>query len=224
MKIITIILIAISLSMDAFSLALIYGTQGINKKHKVLLSIIVGIYHFVMPVIGLLIGTYIEKKIAFSPDIIVGIILSLIAIEMIISSTKEQKEKFLVSIPGYLIFGLSVSIDSLTTGIGLPAITNNYLQAALTFSLTSLIFTYIGLNLGNKLNQKMYRHHSGYIGGMKEVTAKDMLEKNPEKAMTLAIKGMLPHNSLGAQMLKKLRVYAGSEHENQAQKPEIWNF
>lgn len=75
---------------------------------------------------------------------------------------------------------------------------------------------------GNKLNQKIYRHHSGYIGGMKEVPAKVMLEKNPEKAMTLAIKGMLPHNSLGRAQLKKLRVYAGSEHENQAQKPEVW--
>ena len=77
---------------------------------------------------------------------------------------------------------------------------------------------------GNKLNQKVYRHHSGYIGGMKEVPAKVMLEKNPEKAMTLAIKGMLPHNSLGRASLKKLRVYAGSEHENQAQKPEVWEF
>ena len=77
---------------------------------------------------------------------------------------------------------------------------------------------------GNKLNQKIYRHHSGYIGGMKETPAKDMLAKSPEKAMMLAVKGMLPHNSLGRQSLKKLRVYAGSEHENQAQKPEIWNF
>ena len=77
---------------------------------------------------------------------------------------------------------------------------------------------------GNKINQKVYRHHSGYIGGMKEVPAKVMLEKNPEKALTLAVKGMLPHNSLGRQSLKKLRVYAGSEHENQAQKPEVWEF
>ena len=77
---------------------------------------------------------------------------------------------------------------------------------------------------GNKLNQKMYRHHSGYIGGMKEVSAKDMMANNPEKAMMLAIKGMLPHTKLGAAQLKKLRVYAGSEHENTAQKPEAWNF
>ena len=77
---------------------------------------------------------------------------------------------------------------------------------------------------GNKLNQKIYRHHSGYIGGMKETPAAVMLEKNPEKAMTLAIKGMLPHNSLGRKMATKLRVFAGSEHNLQAQKPEIWNF
>ena len=75
---------------------------------------------------------------------------------------------------------------------------------------------------GNKLDNKIYRHHSGYIGGMKETPARVMLEKNPEKAMTLAIKGMLPHNSLGRAQLKKLRVYAASEHENQAQKPEVW--
>ena len=77
---------------------------------------------------------------------------------------------------------------------------------------------------GNKLNQKTYRHHSGHIGGMTEISAKDMLANNPEKAMMLAIKGMLPHTKLGVAQLKKLRVYAGSEHENAAQKPETWNF
>ena len=77
---------------------------------------------------------------------------------------------------------------------------------------------------GNKANQKIYRHHSGYLGGMKETTAGNMLANKPEKMMTLAVTGMLPHNSLGRQMAKKLRVYAGSEHENAAQKPEVWNF
>jgi large subunit ribosomal protein L13 len=75
---------------------------------------------------------------------------------------------------------------------------------------------------GKKLDQKMYRHHSGYIGGMKETSARVMMEMTPEKAMMLAIKGMLPHTKLGRQMIKKLRVYAGSEHENIAQKPEVW--
>jgi len=75
---------------------------------------------------------------------------------------------------------------------------------------------------GKKLDQKIYRHHSGYIGGMKETSARVMMEKNPEKVMMLAVKGMLPHNRLGRQMVNKLRIYVGSEHENQAQKPEVW--
>ena len=75
---------------------------------------------------------------------------------------------------------------------------------------------------GKKLDQKIYRHHTGYIGNMKEASAREMLEKNPEKVMMLAIKGMLPKNRLGRQMINKLRVYAGSEHENQAQKPIAW--
>ena len=75
---------------------------------------------------------------------------------------------------------------------------------------------------GRKLDQKVYRRHSGYIGGMKETSARVMMENKPEQAMYIAIKGMLPHNSLGRQMVKKLRVYAGSEHENMAQKPEVW--
>lgn len=77
---------------------------------------------------------------------------------------------------------------------------------------------------GHKLDQKIYRHHSGYIGGMKETVARDVMNNTPEKAMFLAIKGMLPKNSLGRQTIAKLRVYAGSEHDHIAQKPEIWNF
>ena len=75
---------------------------------------------------------------------------------------------------------------------------------------------------GKKLDQKMYRHHSGYIGGMKETPARVMMDTKPEQAMFLAVKGMLPHTKLGRQMIKKVRVYAGSEHENIAQKPEVW--
>lgn len=75
---------------------------------------------------------------------------------------------------------------------------------------------------GRKLDQKVYRHHSGFIGGMKETSARVMMENAPEKAMMHAIKGMLPHTKLGRQMIKKLRVYSGSEHENIAQKPEVW--
>ncbi len=75
---------------------------------------------------------------------------------------------------------------------------------------------------GKKLDQKVYRHHTGYIGNMKETSARNMLQEKPEKAMMLAIKGMLPKNRLGRQMITKVRIYSGSEHENKAQKPEIW--
>ena len=160
-----LVLIAISLSMDAFSLSLLYGTEGIKQKDKWLLSIIVGIYHFIMPLIGLTIGMFITSKIVFNTNILVGIILSLISIEMLISSFKNKEEKFLLSIAGFLLFGLSVSIDSLTTGIGLPAITKNYFITAIIFSITSFLFTYLGLNLGNILNQK-YGKISTITGGI----------------------------------------------------------
>ncbi len=74
---------------------------------------------------------------------------------------------------------------------------------------------------GNKLNQKMYRHHSGYPGGLKEMDYRTLMQKRPEKAIELAVKGMLPHNRLGDKMYRKLKVYKGSEHPHQAQKPEI---
>ena len=77
---------------------------------------------------------------------------------------------------------------------------------------------------GNKLNQKVYRHHSGYIGGMKEVKYSDLMAKSSDKALMLAIKGMLPKNSLGRKMLTNVRIYKGEEHNNEAQKPEKWEF
>ncbi|WP_053955677.1 50S ribosomal protein L13 [Inediibacterium massiliense] len=73
---------------------------------------------------------------------------------------------------------------------------------------------------GKKMNQKMYRHHTGYVGNLKEVAFKDMLAKKPERIIELAVKGMLPKNSLGRQMFKKLKVYSGSEHNHEAQRPE----
>lgn len=73
---------------------------------------------------------------------------------------------------------------------------------------------------GKKLEQKIYYHHSEYVGGMKETTLKEMMNKKPEFVITHAVKGMLPKGPLGRQMLKKLHVYAGPEHKHAAQKPE----
>ena len=77
---------------------------------------------------------------------------------------------------------------------------------------------------GNKMEDKIYRRHTGYIGNMKEIAAKDAMAKDSTNVLMLAVKGMLPKNTLGRKMLTKLRVYAGNEHEQTAQKPEVYNF
>ena len=77
---------------------------------------------------------------------------------------------------------------------------------------------------GNKLDQKYYYHHSGYPGGIKGISYRKLMETKPEKAVELAIKGMIPHNRLGREIMKKVRIYAGSEHLHQAQCPEEWTF
>ncbi|MHB1407358.1 MAG: 50S ribosomal protein L13 [Desulfitobacteriaceae bacterium] len=77
---------------------------------------------------------------------------------------------------------------------------------------------------GNKLDNKMYRTHSRYPGGLKETPYRKLMQVFPERAVEHAIKGMLPHNKLGAQMFRKLKVYKGSTHPHQAQQPEIWTI
>lgn len=77
---------------------------------------------------------------------------------------------------------------------------------------------------GRKLEQKFYRRHSGYIGGLKEVNHKTLMATKPTLAMELAVKGMLPHNSIGDKSITRLKVYAGAEHDNAAQKPEAYEF
>ena len=77
---------------------------------------------------------------------------------------------------------------------------------------------------GNKLNQKIHAYHTGYPGGRREVVYAEMMEKRPEKVIELAVKGMLPKNILGRKMIKKLKVYTGSEHPHTAQAPEVYEF
>ena len=77
---------------------------------------------------------------------------------------------------------------------------------------------------GNKVQQKIYYNHSDYVGGMRETTLAELLAKKPEKVIELAVKGMLPKGPMGRDMIKKLHVYAGPEHANQAQKPEVLTF
>ncbi|MDR1771499.1 MAG: 50S ribosomal protein L13 [Hungatella sp.] len=77
---------------------------------------------------------------------------------------------------------------------------------------------------GKKLEQKIYYNHSEYVGGMRETTLREMMAKKPEKVIELAVKGMLPKGPLGRSMITKLHVYAGAEHNNAAQKPEVLEF
>ena len=77
---------------------------------------------------------------------------------------------------------------------------------------------------GKKMEQKIYYNHSEYVGGMKETTLKEMMDKKPERVIELAVKGMLPKGPLGRSMIKKLHVYAGPEHNHAAQKPEVLTF
>jgi large subunit ribosomal protein L13 len=77
---------------------------------------------------------------------------------------------------------------------------------------------------GSKAEKKVYYHHTGYIGNLKQIKAGDLMEQNPEKAMTAAVKGMLPDNTIGRKSLTRLRVYSGADHSNEAQKPEVLEF
>ncbi len=77
---------------------------------------------------------------------------------------------------------------------------------------------------GKKRKEKIYKRHTGYPGGLREITFEDLQAKKPEEIIRHAVKGMMPKGPLGRQMFKKLKVYAGSEHNHAAQKPEVWNF
>ncbi|MBP3765831.1 MAG: manganese efflux pump [Bacilli bacterium] len=155
MSLILVILVAVSLSMDAFSLSLAYGTLGMKKTEINILSIIVGIYHFIMPLIGESVGSTIINILPITPNTLVFMVLFLIGFEMIIESFKDNNSISKLSIIGMLIFGFAVSIDSFTLGLGLNVLYKYKIVSALIFSLTSFIFTYIGLNIGKFINNKV---------------------------------------------------------------------
>lgn len=148
----TVLLVAISLSMDTFSLSIVCGALGIDRKKILTLSLIVGIFHFFMPILGNIIGNYILRTIVISSDLFVGIIFIVLSIQMLF-----QKEDTIVfsGIVSFLLFAFTVSIDSFSVGIGLSSITTNYFLSYCTFSLVSFSFTYVGLRFGNLINKKV---------------------------------------------------------------------
>lgn len=154
MSLTVILLIAIGLSMDAFSLAIIYGTLNLKKKMCKLMSIMVGIFHFFMPILGYVLGKIVLNIIKVNPEILTGVIFIILSIEMLLSLKKEEKLISLTSLPAVCIFALTVSIDSFSIGIGLGAVSTNIFLACLSFSIISGMFTYLGVNIGKKLSTK----------------------------------------------------------------------
>ena len=138
--------------MDTFSLSLAYGTLGLSKSKIFLLSIIVGIFHFVMPFLGNLIGMNIIEMLQINSDFIVGIIFFLVALGML---KQENKEAKLENLLAFIIFAFTVSIDSFTVGLGLSEITDSLFLSYFIFAITSFIFTFIGLYFGKFLSWKL---------------------------------------------------------------------
>ena len=165
MEFLIILLVAVSLSMDAFSLALAYGTLSLDKKNIIYLSLIVGIYHFFMPLIGMFIGSKLFLFLPIKHSFIVFMILSFIGVQMIIETKKCEKEVKKMDFFQLLMFGLAVSIDSFSVGIGLNTISNNVFMCAFIFSIVSLMFTFLGLVLGKKINMILGKV-STLIGGV----------------------------------------------------------
>ena len=165
MSILVIIIIAVSLSMDAFSLSLAYGTMNLDKKKIKQLSIIVGIFHFFMPLIGMFVGSTVFYLLPIKPSLIVFLILVFIGIQMIIEGCKNSDCGELLTIFQLFMFGFAVSIDSFSVGIGLKAINENYILCAFLFSISSFLFTYIGLLLGKKITSIIGKA-STIIGGI----------------------------------------------------------
>lgn len=154
-ELLSLLILGIALSMDTFSLSLSIGTTGLKDKDVIKIALFVGAMHFIMPLLGLFVGKGIINIIPLSMHTIAGIILILIAIMMIKDLITNEKIKFELKWYEIFIFAFSVSIDSFSVGIGLKAITSNFLLASTIFSFTSFIFTLIGLIIGKYTQKKL---------------------------------------------------------------------
>lgn len=161
MNFILVIVIAIGLSMDTFSLSLVYGTLGMSKREKYVLSFMVGIFHFFMPLLGFYFSSLVLKFVNIDFDVLVCLILSFIGLEMVIGSFKDEVN---LNVSSYFLFALAVSIDSFSVGITLNG-SDNIIIGPLIFCLMSFIFTLFGLFLGGK-TYKLFGKISTIIGGV----------------------------------------------------------
>ena len=134
----------------------------------------------------------------------------------IVKASEIERKWYLIDAEGLVLGRVASEVAKILKGKNKPTYSTNMDcgDYVIVINADKIVLT------GDKLNQKMYRHHTGFPGGLKEVKAKDMLERKPERMFEIAVKGMLPKNALGRQMFKKLKVYSGAEHEHAAQKPE----
>lgn len=158
----SIFLIGLALSMDAFSIALSIGVSNIQTYKKLIIPIVVSIMHFLMPLLGLTLGNQILNIFNINPKFIVSIILLYLAIIMY-TDRKNEKMPKITSIISILLLSFSVSIDSFSVGIGLSGLTDKYLLSFFIFALCSGCFTYIGLIIG-KYSVKILKEKAVYIG------------------------------------------------------------
>lgn len=131
-----------------------------------------------------------------------------------------ERKWYLVDAEGQTLGRLASEVASILRGKNKPEFTPHVDTGdfVIVINAEKIVLT------GNKLNDKKYYRHSGHPGGLKETTAGEMLQKRPERVIELAVKGMLPKNTLGRQQGMKLHVYAGSTHKHQAQKPEVYEL
>ena len=132
-------------------------------------------------------------------------------------SHEVKREWYVVDASGMTLGRLASQVASVLRGKNKPTFTPNVDTGDFVIVLNTdkVVLT------GKKLDKKLYRYHTGHIGGLKEVTYKTLIEKKSDLAVYEAIKGMLPKNSLGAKMLKKCKIYKGAEHKHEAQQPEV---
>lgn len=154
MEYITITLLALSLSLDAFTLAVAYGLLNLKKDKIIITSLLVGLFHFFMPLIGIEIGHFLLARIPFNTNLLMVIILILIGIEMIKSLNEEELKEQDLNLSKSLLFAFLVSLDSLLVGFGLSIITDKILLSGIVFALFSTIFTLSGFFLGKYITKK----------------------------------------------------------------------
>ena len=162
LQILTLFIIGWSLSIDAFSLSLAYGLLNISKKTIIITSLVVGVFHFIMPILGNLLGSLIIKYMNLEAKYILIIILTLILIEMI-RSLKEEKKEYELNILNIILFSFLVSLDSFSLGLGINYITDNILISSTIFSFMSAMFTLIGFCAGKYLSIKAEKY-AKYFG------------------------------------------------------------